>query len=181
MKKLIIPTVFIFLFVISGFSQATFKSEKIQASNVPANVSSAFDSNYSGVNVVRWEKHIFINKKGKKYSKFVCIFDSEGLRHRSRYKPDGTALSETTYYWFKNAQKLPEPIKHFAKKNYPQYKLIGGEKELSLRSGKYVYRIRLKRGPSKIIIYLNENGEKISKDNIDGEILENENDGGSTN
>lgn len=181
MKKTVLSIVITCIFIVSGFSQATFKTETIEASQVPASVTSSFNSKYSGVKVVRWEKHIFTNKKGKKHAKFVCIFDKDGLRSRSRYMPNGTALSATTYYRFKNVQKLPEPIKKYAKTKYPDFKLTGGEKELSHKNGKYVYRIRLKKGPSKVVVYLNENGEEINKDNIDGEILENENDGGSTN
>lgn len=175
MKKALLLSLCIALVNIFSFGQgATSTSEVVAESLVPEAVKTSFSSKYTPTNVVRWEKRTYTGAAGKTYIKYVVIFDIDGLRHRSRYKEDGTGLSTTTYFWFKNLEKLPQEIKDYAKTTFPDYKLGSAEKEHNLKSGQYVYRLRLKKGSIKLIAYVNERGQEITKDNIDSELLDNE-------
>lgn len=176
MKKISILFVFVALLIIAMNAQEV-TTEVVDESVVPSEVKSSFSSDFSGITPIKWEKHTFKAKNGKMYYKYVSVFDKDGLRHRARYKNDGTGLSVTAYYWFKKVENLPDAVKNYASVKYPDFKLNSGEKEKSLKSGKYVYRIRLKKGASKLVVYLNEKGEEVSKDNVDQEILDNESEG----
>lgn len=146
----------------------------VQESEVPSAVTSTFKTKYNPSKIVRWEKRTW-QGKDKLHTKYVVIFDQDGLRQRARYMDDGSGISATTYYWLKNVEKLPEAVKNYASTKYPDFKLESGEKELNLKKGTYVYRIRLRKGKAtKLVVYVNENGEEINKDNVDKEILENE-------
>jgi hypothetical protein len=169
------------LLFISSFNfaqESTSTSEVVAETDVPAVVVASFKAKYTPTTLIRWEKKTFTGSAGKTYVKYVAVFDVDGLRSRSRYKEDGTGISTTTYYWFKNLEKLPQAIKDAAKNNYAGYKLGSAEKEHNLKSGVYVYRLRLKKGPTKLVAYVNEKGEEITKENLDKEILENESESG---
>ena len=169
------------LFTVSTFNfaqESTSTSVVVAEADIPAVVVSSFKAKYSPTTLLRWEKKTYTGTAGKTYVKYVAVFDVDGLRSRSRYKEDGTGISTTTYYWFKNLDKLPQAVKDAAKNNYVGYKLGSAEKEHNLKSGVYVYRLRLKKGPTKLVAYVNEKGEEITKDNLDKEILENESESG---
>lgn len=174
MKNLLF-TLFLGAMVFSAKAQQNWTNDVVQESDVPEAVLTAFNSKYDGAKVVRWEKRTWVGKNEKSAVKYVVIYDKDQLRHRSRYKEDGSGLSTTTYYWgAKKLAMLPQPILDYASNNYAGYKLMSAEKEYNLKNGKYVYRIRLKKGATKVVVYLNESGEEVSKDNIDQEILEHE-------
>lgn len=174
-KQILLLLVFVVGSLANTFAQgSTSTTEIVVEANVPSAVVTSYKAKYATGKIVKWEKRTYTGAAGNTYVKYVAVFDQDGIRNRARYKEDGTGLSTTTYYWFKNVTKLPQAIQDYAKTKYPDYKLTSGEKELSLKSGKYVYRIRVKKGPTQVVVYLNEKGEEVSKDNVDIEILENE-------
>lgn len=166
MKNLIFA-LFLLFFSFSLKAQYGYKVDKVDASAVPSDVKEAFSEDFSGVKVVRWEHHIATNKKNS-YNKYVCIFDtSDKIRHRARYKEDGSGISATSYYWFKGGiSKLPKGIHEYCQTNHPEFKIRAGEKEKSLVTGKSAYRIKLGKGVTKITVWLDESGNEIASKNV---------------
>lgn len=139
---------------------------KIDAASVPSSVKNAFHQDFPGVRVKRWEHH---TSKGKKHAfgKYVCIFDAKNnVRSRARYKENGMGISATKYYWMRAVKKLPQTIKNYCAKHYAAYKITAGEKEISLSKNKSAYRIKMRRGGTKITVWLDEAGNEINKNNL---------------
>ncbi len=153
--------------------QGNFAVEKLEKSKVPAGVIIGFDETFPGVSVVRWEKHT-TQSNGNTFVKYVVIFDQDGIRSRARYRPDGSGISASSYYLFKRLEKLPSPVREYAANNYKGYILGSGEKITSLKSSKYVYRIRLRKGANRIVVYLNEKGELLMIKDLASEFIEDE-------
>ncbi len=175
MKKILLSFVLIAAVLSSAIGQKTpVKNQIVDASAVPAAVVSAFESKFPGATIVKWEKREITPKKKAKIVRYIAVFDLNEIRQRARFAEDGKAQSTSTYYRNKNLDKLPEPIKKFAADKYPGYNLTGAEKEHNETTGKYVYRIRLKKGSTKVVVYVNEAGEEINRTNIDKEVLEGE-------
>ena len=172
MKKFLFSSVLL-LASIPLVAQYAYTVEKVTDSSVPASVKDSFTKRFSDASVVRWEKHTGKGAK-RSVSKFVVIFDQDGIRSRARYRPDGSGISASSYYLFKRLEKLPDAVKAYAADNYPDHKLGSGEKILSLKSSVYAYRIRLRKGSSVAVVYLNEEGEKLNKDNLSVELIEDE-------
>lgn len=159
----------------SLMAQVTFNVEKIEASAVPSEVSDAFNQKFPDVKDVRWELHTATSGEHSG-DKYVCIFDNaDNIRSRARYRNDGKGISATTYFWFKNVEKLPQAIKDFCAINYEGFKLSAGELEMSLKKDRSAYRIKLRKGRTKITVWLDESGNEINEKNIDSELHESEN------
>ncbi|MEQ8424835.1 MAG: hypothetical protein RIA63_08990 [Cyclobacteriaceae bacterium] len=147
--------------------------EKVEGTLVPEVIKENFESSFQGAVAVRWEKHTLQgNKTGIRY---VAIFTEGGVRSRARYKEDGTVLSSTKYY---GAIKLPENIKAAAKAKYPEFTVMGGE-EITTRNGKTFYRVRSRKGPSKLVQYFDGDGNEITKEKAPEDLLEGEDDEGN--
>lgn len=176
-----ILTVILAVLGVSAFAQPqskgrgphTLNFEKVEAANVPAAITSSFESSFTGATAVRWEKHTAQGKRT--YVKYVAVFTEGGVRSRARYKDDGTTLSSSKYY---GAVKLPENIKAAAKAKNPDFIVMGGE-EITTRNGKTFYRVRSRKGPSKLIQYFDADGNEISKDKAPEELIEGEDEEGN--
>lgn len=154
------------LVIVALFTMQLSFGQTIDAAQVPANVKSSFESDFSGVNLIRWEKY-------NGFIKYVAVFDnSEKVRCRARYKEDGKGISATTYFWFPNVKKVPQGIKNYASSKYPDYKLVGAEKEMSLKDkSKYGYRVKLRKGGKKVTVWLDENGKEIDKNSLSKDLI----------
>ena len=142
---------------------------RLALNEVPAAVASSFGKDFPGVQVIQWEKHT-----QRSYTKLVAIFDQDGIRRRARYQPDGTGISASSYYLFNRLQQLPEAIQKFARDRHPDYRLGSGERIVSLRSGDSIYRIRLRKGASLLVVYLNESGVEMDKTKLARELTDDE-------
>ena len=175
MKTIYTLITILFLTTTTVFSQYSYVVKKINPNLVPKEVITEFEDIFSDVKTIRWEKH---TGKGKKRShvKYVVIFDKDGIRSRARYNPDGSGISATSYYWFKKGvAKLPAKVKNYTASQHPGFKVNSGEKVISLKSSKYIYRLRLRKGTSKLVVYVNESGEMIDKNNLPSEFTGDEN------
>lgn len=147
--------------------------EKVEEGQLPEAVKSNFASTFSGATAVRWEKH---SAQGKRtFVKYVSVFTMDGVRSRARYKEDGTSLSSSKYY---GPAKLPENIKSAAQAKYPEFTVMGGE-EITTRNGKTFYRVRSRKGASKLIQYFDENGNELSKDKAPEDVVDGEDEEGN--
>lgn len=157
-----------------GYCQKGFMAKKIAESEVPQSVKSSFSSDFPGVQVRKWEKHTKYAKQEK--VRYVAVWNnSENLVNRARYKEDGNGISASVYYWFKNKDKLPQHIKAAATKLHPDYELTAGEKITGLKQNKLTgYRLRLTKSGEKLIIYVDEQGNAMSRDKVPNEIQEEE-------
>jgi len=147
--------------------------EKVEDAQVPEAIKSTFSNTFPGASAVRWEKH---SARGKRtFAKYVSVFTIDGVRSRARYKEDGSVLSSSKYY---GPAKLPENIKSAAQAKYPEFTVMGGE-EITTRNGKTFYRVRSRKGASKLIQYFDENGNEISKDKAPEDVVDGEDEEGN--
>jgi hypothetical protein len=150
-----------------NFSQSV-KIEIVAATSIPTAVTTAFQQNFPSVQAYKWEKHTVTGVSGTEGTKYVALFNEKGLVNRARYYTAGTGISVTTYY----GTKIPADIAEKAKKvssKYEGFTLHTGEKVRSLVNAKEVYRIRLRKGVSKLVIYLDAQGNEINKDQLGAE------------
>ncbi len=194
MKKLTMLLVFVLAFVAvmaqekekakegkaktKGKAKAELKSagfQQIDVAQVPDAVKNAFNTKAAGVTNVRWEKHTAKGKADKSFTKYVAVYQVDGVRARSRFREDGTAMSSSKYM---GAQKLPENIRNSATTKNPGFELKGGE-EVKTKKGETYYRVRMRKGSSKLTTLYDANGNEVVKDNAPEEAQEDEGDEGN--
>jgi hypothetical protein len=76
------------------------------------------------------------------------------------------------------ADKLPETIGKNAKSKNPEFELVGGE-EIKTKKGETFYRVRMKKGSSKLTTLYDANGNEVTKDKQPEEAQEDEGDEGN--
>jgi hypothetical protein len=166
MKKLISWTL-AFILVGNIFAQGQAGKANIKVipeNNVPQNIRNTHKNLFSGGMVEKWERH---NVAGKAV-KFVAVLTDNGVKVRSRYRPNGENISYTYYY----GKNLPDNVKQQVSQNYQDFMILGGYKTVNAQKSKEFFRIRLRRQGQKLIIYTNADGGKISKNDIPADLLE---------
>ncbi len=169
-------TVFVFLLSVclygATFAQINFNIQVIAAEDVPEAVLSSQAEYFSDISVLSWEQQTASGPNGS-LNRYVASFqEADKTVTRARYMENGVGITATTYH---PGSKLPSVIQEAATENYADYRLMSGEKLLLLPTGKYLYRIRLRKGGKKLVVYLNKNGEEISRDDLPKEVVEEEN------
>lgn len=147
----------------------------VELSEVPEGVKSSFNSSAAGATNVRWERHTATGKSDKVFTKYVAVYSVDGKKTRSRFREDGTAMSSSNYM---KADKLPEAVGKNAKSKNPGFELVGGE-EIKTKKGETFYRVRMKKGSSKLTTLYDANGNEVSKDKQPEEAQEDEGDDGN--
>lgn len=173
MKKLMIMLLFLFA---AGSLEASlsYKVDKLTADSVPQAVKEAFSKDFQHGKVVRWEQH---TTRGKRHEagKYVCIFDDAGkIRSRARYRANGKGISATQYYGKRQIKDMPQGIQASCADKFPGYKIMMIEKEIALKSGLSAYRIKLRKGFTKVFLWLDESGREITAKNLKQEWRESE-------
>jgi hypothetical protein len=166
MKTIVFLMLSIALTATTAFAQKA-TVEKVDASTVPQVVKDAFANDFSGASATSWEKQSGTNANNKSVEKYVATFQLNGVKSRSRYQTNGTGLSATTYM---TAAQLPQAVQDACKTNYVGFTLGSGEKIQSLKTDKFVYRARLRKGSQKLVVYMDETGKEVTKDKIPADI-----------
>lgn len=161
---------FILSFIASTFvlqAQVGVTIQAIDADDVPAAVISSQASYFPGVNVNVWEKQ---TAKGRNTSgdRYIANFQNSGQKARARYYTNGTGTTAITYY---SDSQLPAEIQAAAA-NYDGYTLNSGEQIVLLSTSDTYYRLRLRSGAKKLVVYTDENGNELSVDDIPEEVVE---------
>lgn len=172
----LMKTVFVFTLLVclsgTAFAQINFNVQAIQPEEVPEAVKTAQSGYFPGLAVNLWEKQTASGAE-QSGSRYVASFkDGSNQTIRARYLNDGTGVSATTYYL--SGTKLPSVIQSAATQDYPNYTLRSGEKLQLLATGKIVFRLRLRKGAQKLVVYVDSNGDEVSKNQIPTEVQEEE-------
>lgn len=145
----------------------------VEEAQVPDAVKNSFTNSFANAAAVRWEKHTAQGKRT--YAKYVAVFTADEIRSRARYKEDGTALSSSKYF---GPNKLPANIKSAAQAKSPGFVVMGGE-EITTRNGNVFYRVRSRKGSSKLIQYFDADGNEVTKDKAPEELIDGEEEDGN--
>lgn len=146
------------IITVASHAQATLTVQKVDASAVPQAVLTAQNAYFPGVTVTYWEKQT-ASAQDKSGDRYIANFDQT----RARYYTNGTGITATTYL---TAKQLPQAIQDAAKTNYTGYTLTSGEQITVLPTGVIYYRIQLRKGAQKLVVYVDANGQEIAKDNL---------------
>lgn len=168
MKNLLILCL-ISLFALPAIAQYGYTVDVVEASEVPAEVTSTHEAAFPDAEVKRWELHTGKGKNNSN-SKYVAVCNDNGNALRARYKTDGTGISATTYY--RRAANAPAEVVETLEELYPDFSLRSGEKIYSFKKDDFVYRARLRQGGSKLVVYLDSEGNKIEKKDLPDEVKE---------
>ena len=158
------------IFFILAFIATTFVAEaqvgvtvqSVNADDVPAAVISSQASYFPGVNVNVWEQQT-ANGRDKSGHRYIANFQNNGQKARARYYPSGMGTTATTYY---SSSQLPTAIQEAAATNYEGYTLNSGEQMVILPTSDIFYRLRLRKGAQKLVVYTDETGAEVSLDDL---------------
>ncbi len=169
-------TLFVFLLslCLSGvtFAQLNFSVQKVSAEDVPAEAIATQAASFSAA-VRSWEKQN-ANTRGKAVTRYVASFTEQSKTvTRARYTSNGKGLTATTYYG--TAALLPTVIQDAAATNYPAYSLKSGEKIIYIPTKQNIFRLRLRKGAQKLVIYVDNNGQELEKEELPEPVVEDEN------
>jgi hypothetical protein len=143
-------------------------STPVDASQVPQVVQDAHNQKFQGATLTRWELKQATGKKEVQW--YTALFTtSDGVKARSRYKADGTTISSSQYY---GAAKAPEAIKSAAASRFSGYTLTGCEQISVPSKNKNFYRVKLRKGSTKVVTYMDETGAEITKEKAPAEVTD---------
>jgi len=169
-------SVFVFLFMVglssSAFAQLNISAQIIAAEEVPAAVQTAQTGYFPGLTVNQWEEQTASGPSNSGAQYVASFKDASNQVVRARYAASGQGTTATTYY--ASGTQLPSIIQSAAQ-NYPGYQLKSGEKLQVLANERIIFRLRLRNGAKKLVVYVNSNGEEISKNNLPREVRAEEN------
>ncbi len=135
----------------------------VQPSSVPAAILNAHNAAYPNNKAAAWMKQGNVN------AQYVANFGTKGAMMRARYTNDGKQLTETMTYVGK---QIPESIAATAKTKYPDFKLMSATKIKAVTSGKECYKVRLRKGISKLTFYTDASGAYIEEKEVPAEAVE---------
>ena len=154
------------------FGQLNFSVQKISAEDVPASAIATQASSFSAP-VLTWEKQT-ANARGNAITRYVASFTEQSKTiTRARYTSSGKGLTATSYY--SNASLLPTTIQEAAAANYPNYTLGSGEKITYIPTKHHAFRLRLRNGAQKLVVYVDNSGKELDKDDLPEPMIEDEN------
>lgn len=136
--------------------------QAINADDVPAAVISSQASYFPAVNVNVWKQQT-ASGQSKSVSRYIANFQNNGQKARARYYPNGAGTTATTYY---SSSQLPAAIQEAAAASYDGYTLESGEQIVTLPTSDIFYRLRLRKGAQKLVVYTDENGTEVSLDDL---------------
>ena len=147
-------------------AQAGASVQKVDASEVPQAVLDAQNQYFPGITVNFWEKQSasFRDKSGARY---VANFQNNGQKTKARYYSNGTGGTATAYHV---AKELPQAIQNAAASNYPNYKLLSGEQITALAKSKSAFRLRLRNGAQRLVVFVDANGNELSANSLPNEL-----------
>ncbi len=156
---------FILAFIATTFvaqAQVGVTIQAIDADDVPAAVISSQATYFPGVNVNVWEQQI-AKGQSKSANRYIANFQNNSQKARARYYPSGVGTTATTYY---SSSQLPAEIQEAAATNYDGYTLNSGEQIVALPTNDIYYRLRLRKGAQKLVVYTDQNGNEVSLDEL---------------
>ncbi len=156
---------FILSFIASTFvaqAQVGVTVQAINADDVPAAVISRQATYFPGANVNVWEQQT-ANGQSNSADRYIANFQNNGQKARARYYPNGNGTTATTYY---SGSQLPAEIQETAASNYDGFTLESGEQIQILPTSDIYYRLRLRKGAQKLVVYTDENGTEVSAENL---------------
>ncbi len=162
---------FILAFIASTFvaqAQIGVTIQAINADDVPAAVITSQANFFPNVNVNVWEKQT-ANGKNASGERYIANFQNNGQKARARYYPHGQGTTAVTYYI---SSELPTEIQEAAATAYEGYSLNSGEQITLLETSDVYYRLRLRKGAQKLVVYVDENGEELSIDEVPEIVVE---------
>ena len=164
---------FILAFITTTFvahAQVGVTVKAVNADDVPAAVITSQASYFPGANVNVWEQQT-ANGKNNSAERYIANFQNSGQKARARYYTNGTGTTATTYF---SGSQLPAAIQDTAATNYPEYTLVSGEQIITLPTDDIFYRLRLRKGAQKLVVYTDESGNEVSPDELSEEVEEDE-------
>jgi len=102
----------------------------------------------------------------------VAVFSLDNQRVKARYAPDGTPLTASLYL---RPDMLPQPVTDACKNKYPGMTITAGEKITVFKTGREVYRIRLRKANAVTIVCLNPDGTDVETKMTQEELSESAN------
>ncbi len=137
----------------------------IPANKVPQAVQNTHRDIFASYTTNKWEVH----RAGGNIVKYVAVIKNNNIHIRSRYRLNGEHISYTQYY----GKNLPDNIKQQITQDYPDFNILGGQK--NVRYSTEIFRVRLARSGQKSIVYLNNYGLKMNAKDVPSELQEEDN------
>ena len=149
-------------------AQVNASLQAVDANDVPAAVISSQATYFPGITVTVWEKQS-TSARSKSAERYVANFRNNGQKARAKYTPNGAGTTAITYY---SGSKLPAAIQNAVATNYAGYTLTSGEEIIALQKDETYFRLRLRKGAQKLVVYVDENGNELSAQQVPDEVEE---------
>ncbi|MEL6972391.1 MAG: hypothetical protein AAFZ63_03650 [Bacteroidota bacterium] len=138
----------------------------VEASAVPTGIAQSQEANFPGIAVRQWKKQEYSNKRLNSVQ-YLAVFTQNGQNTRARYQADGRSISSYATY---RPEALPTPIQTTLATDYPDHILTGAAEITSLQQGWSGFRIRLREGNQKLVVWLTAEGSPISLQQVPSEV-----------
>jgi hypothetical protein len=150
----------------------------IEATNVPQNVKDAQQKMFPNSQVEKWfmmergpAKEGNVDGKGKPTIYVAKFKNTEGYETFSRITDAGEVRGYMTR--LQGEKGLPTNIKDATLKRFQGYKIVASQKIHHLKGNKTAYRITLVQNSTRVITFVDENGNEVKDANLAPELKEN--------
>lgn len=148
---------------------AKFETQILEPKAVPAAVQSAHAKRYAKVKT-SWRKNAWSNDKGVRTTVYVGWFFHEKKAHRAAYTEDGKGY--LTIRYLGGAAGLPPAVKKAVEAAHPKLKITAAQRYEAFTLNMTAYRVELRQGSTKLVTWVDGEGQPISKDNLPDAIEE---------
>ncbi len=148
----------------------------IEVTNVPQLVKDTQQRMFPGTTVDKWLVNERPNKGGNKGMSKPVVYiarfkNQEGYITHCRITENGEVRGHMTM--LQGEKGLPANIKDAVLKRFSGYKIQGSQKIYLAKNNKSAYRIVLVQNSTRVITFVDENGNELKEENLSPEIKEN--------
>lgn len=131
-------------------AHAQFTAQKVDAAEVPDNVTASLNAVYPGAKAVVWTRYTLRDAE-----EYAAGLTYNGIRYRARWKPDGTQVYERQAY---GARKIPADIARQAQAEHPSYQLRWAHRITYPRKNFVFWKVRLGTRGATATVYIKDGG-----------------------
>ena len=146
-----------------------FESQEVKPGEVPAAVKTSHDKRYAKAKT-KWRRNSWSNDRGKQTTVYVGWFFHEKKAHRAAYTPEGKGY--LTIRYLGGAAGLPDVVKNAATAAHPGMRIAAAQQYEAFTLNMTAFRVQLAKGATKVVTWLDKDGNPISKDNLPDAIEE---------
>ncbi len=146
-----------------------FQSKAVGADQVPSAVLTTHQKRYGRART-SWRRNSWNNSRGVAVTVFVGWFRHDKKAHRAAYRPKGDGY--LTIRYLGGRRGVPEAIRKKVEAAHSGLRISAAQRYDAFARNMTAFRVVLRKGSTKVVTWVDKQGDPISKDNLPDAIEE---------